>query len=120
MKCAPAQVLNGAIAAALFNLIYTFLLSQRVKWYAMCPWLDLVNHRGTVEARPRGGMVRVWGGLLRAWSWLSQVWGWRCCAPSPAVPPRNVWGRHGQGLGLASRYGAGAAVFYVLLRPPAK
>jgi len=51
---APAQVLNGAIAAALFNLIYTYLLSQRVKWYAMCPWLDLINHRGTVEARPRG------------------------------------------------------------------
>ena len=48
-----SQVLNGAIAAALFNLIYTYLLSQRIKWYAMCPWLDLINHRGTVEARPR-------------------------------------------------------------------
>ena len=46
-----AQVLNGAIAAALFNLIYDYLLSQRVKWYAMCPWLDLLNHRGTVEVR---------------------------------------------------------------------
>jgi len=50
----PAQVLNGAIAAALFNLIYTYLLSQRIKWYAMCPWLDLINHRGTVEVRARG------------------------------------------------------------------
>ncbi|KAK9836316.1 hypothetical protein WJX81_004671 [Elliptochloris bilobata] len=44
------QVLNGAVAAALFNLIYDYLLSQRVKWYSMVPWLDLINHRGTVES----------------------------------------------------------------------
>ena len=31
-------MLNAAIAAALFNLIYDYLLSQRVKWYSMLPW----------------------------------------------------------------------------------
>ena len=44
-------MLNAAIAAALFNLIYDYLLSQRVKWYSMLPWVDLMNHLGTVEAR---------------------------------------------------------------------
>ena len=47
-------MLNAAIAAALFNLIYDYLLSQRVKWYSMLPWVDLMNHCGTVEVRSAG------------------------------------------------------------------
>lgn len=37
-------MLNAAIAAALFNLIYDYLLSQRVKWYSMLPWCALFRH----------------------------------------------------------------------------
>ena len=43
------QVLNGAIAAALFNLLYDLVLSQKVKWYAMCPVVDFLNHKSTVQ-----------------------------------------------------------------------
>ena len=70
MRVGSAQVLNGAIAAALFNLIYDYLLSQRVKWYAMCPWLDLLNHRGKVEVRSRRcescrkPLSYLWGAVL--------------------------------------------------------
>jgi hypothetical protein len=42
-------VLNGAIAAALFNLLYDVLLSQKVKWYAMCPVIDFLNHKSSVK-----------------------------------------------------------------------
>lgn len=50
--CCCGQVLNGAIAAALFNLLYDVLLSQKVKWYAMCPVIDFLNHRSSVQVRP--------------------------------------------------------------------
>ena len=43
------QVLNGAIAAALFNLLYDLVLSQKVKWYAMCPVVDFMNHNSKIE-----------------------------------------------------------------------
>ena len=46
---AVMQVLNGAIAAALFNLLYDLVLSQKVKWYAMCPVVDFMNHSSSVE-----------------------------------------------------------------------
>ena len=45
------QVLNGAIAAALFNLLYDLVLSQKVKWYAMCPVVDFLNHKSTVQVQ---------------------------------------------------------------------
>ncbi len=52
MRClSNAQVLNGAIAAALFNLLYDVVLSQKVKWYAMCPVVDFLNHKSTVQVR---------------------------------------------------------------------
>ena len=38
------QALNGAIAVLLFNLLYDVFLSQRLKWYAMCPVIDSINH----------------------------------------------------------------------------
>eukprot|EP00884_Botryococcus_braunii_P002855 jgi/Botrbrau1/12570/Bobra.0169s0104.1 len=50
LKLPLEQVLNGAIAAALFNLLFDFLLSEKVKWYAMCPIIDFCNHKGTVES----------------------------------------------------------------------
>jgi hypothetical protein len=46
------QVLNGAIAAALFNLLYDVVLSQKVKWYALCPVIDFLNHSSAVQASP--------------------------------------------------------------------
>ena len=46
---AAVQVLNGAIAAALFNLLYDLVLSQKVKWYAMCPVVDFMNHNSAVQ-----------------------------------------------------------------------
>ena len=45
------QVLNGAIAAALFNLLYDLVLSQKVKWYAMCPVVDFLNHKSIVQVQ---------------------------------------------------------------------
>ncbi|CAL5224402.1 g7084 [Coccomyxa viridis] len=44
------QVLNGAIAAALFNLLYDLVLSQKVKWYAMCPVVDFMNHNSSIQS----------------------------------------------------------------------
>ncbi|KAK9917592.1 hypothetical protein WJX75_006163 [Coccomyxa subellipsoidea] len=44
------QVLNGAIAAALFNLLYDVVLSQKVKWFAMCPVVDFLNHKSSVQS----------------------------------------------------------------------
>ena len=46
------QVLNGAIAAALFNLLYDVVLSQKVKWFAMCPVVDFLNHKSSVQVTP--------------------------------------------------------------------
>ena len=48
---AGVQVLNGAFAAALFNLLYDVVLSQKVKWYAMCPVVDFLNHKSSVQVR---------------------------------------------------------------------
>jgi len=47
--CSFFQVLNGAIAASLFNILYDVVLSQKVKWYAMCPVIDFLNHRSSVQ-----------------------------------------------------------------------
>lgn len=44
------QALNGAIAAAVFNLLYDVLLSSRLKWFAMCPVIDALNHNSKVES----------------------------------------------------------------------
>ena len=43
------QVLNGAIAAVLFNIIYDTLLSRRLRWFAMCPVIDSMNHQSTCQ-----------------------------------------------------------------------
>ena len=57
------QVLNGAIAAALFNLLYDVVLSQKVKWYALCCVIDFMNHSSKVQARillhPSGPCARI-------------------------------------------------------------
>ena len=44
------QALNGAIAAAVFNLLYDVVLSSKLKWYALCPVVDAINHSSTVES----------------------------------------------------------------------
>lgn len=44
------QALNGAIAALIFNLIYDILLSQKLKWHAMCPVIDTLNHNSLVTS----------------------------------------------------------------------
>ena len=46
----PDQVLSGAVAAALFNLLYDVLLSARVRWHAMAPLVDMANHDGGVTS----------------------------------------------------------------------
>lgn len=45
------QALNGAIAAAMFNLLYDIILSNKLKWYALCPIIDSMNHSSKVESR---------------------------------------------------------------------
>jgi hypothetical protein len=44
------QALNGLIAAGIFNIMYDLLLSQKLKWYAMCPVIDAVNHDSGVTS----------------------------------------------------------------------
>jgi hypothetical protein len=44
------QALNGAIAAAVFNLLYDVVLSSKLKWYALCPVIDAINHNSKVES----------------------------------------------------------------------
>jgi hypothetical protein len=44
------QALNGAIAAAVFNLLYDIVLSNKLKWYALCPVIDAINHSSKVES----------------------------------------------------------------------
>mmetsp|Transcript_68905 Transcript_68905/g.217882 ORF Transcript_68905/g.217882 Transcript_68905/m.217882 type:complete len:221 (+) Transcript_68905:897-1559(+) len=41
------QALNGAVAALVFNVLYDVLLSKKQRWYAMCPLIDMINHKGT-------------------------------------------------------------------------
>lgn len=41
------QILNGAIAAVLFNIIYDTLLSRKLRWFALCPVIDSMNHQST-------------------------------------------------------------------------
>lgn len=45
------NVLNGGIAAVMFNIIYDALLSQRLKWYALCPIVDSINHKSDIAVR---------------------------------------------------------------------
>ncbi len=44
------SVLNAGIAVACFNLVYDVVLSSRLKWFAMCPVIDSLNHSGDVTS----------------------------------------------------------------------
>ncbi|KAL4858313.1 Histone-lysine N-methyltransferase setd3 [Chlorella vulgaris] len=44
------QVLNGFISVLIFNIIYDALLSRKLKWYALCPVVDALNHSSFVES----------------------------------------------------------------------
>eukprot|EP00951_Prasinocladus_malaysianus_P005372 scaffold38179_cov46-Prasinocladus_malaysianus.AAC.1 len=43
------DVLNGLITAFSFNILYDFFLSKKLKWYAMLPVIDFMNHKSIVE-----------------------------------------------------------------------
>ena len=43
-------VLNGALAAALFQVLYDVSLSSKIKWHAMAPVVDLANHSGSITS----------------------------------------------------------------------
>lgn len=45
------QILNGAIAAVLFNIIYDTLLSRKLRWFALCPVIDSMNHQSASKVR---------------------------------------------------------------------
>lgn len=44
------SLLNAGISVACFNLLYDLVLSSRLKWYAMCPIIDSLNHSGFVKS----------------------------------------------------------------------
>lgn len=44
------QALNGALAAAVFNLLYDIVLSNKLKWFALCPVIDAINHSSGVTS----------------------------------------------------------------------
>ena len=48
---APDQLLNGLVAAALFNLIYDALLARGLRAYTLCPFIDFMNHSSTAGVR---------------------------------------------------------------------
>ena len=41
--------LGAAVAVFVFNILYEVILSQRLKQYAMCPFVDLLNHSSAVK-----------------------------------------------------------------------
>ncbi len=41
------RTFGAAVAVFLFNIMYELILSQRLKQYAMCPVIDLLNHSST-------------------------------------------------------------------------
>ena len=43
------QALNGTIAELMFNIVYEVLLARKLRWYAMCPVMDAMNHDSTVQ-----------------------------------------------------------------------
>jgi hypothetical protein len=49
-KIPTESVLNAGISVACFNLLYDLVLSSRLKWYAMCPIIDSLNHSGRVKS----------------------------------------------------------------------
>ena len=49
-KIPTESVLNAGISVACFNLLYDVVLSSRLKWYAMCPIIDSLNHSGRVKS----------------------------------------------------------------------
>lgn len=44
------QALNGFISVVVFNIIYDLLISKKLKWYALCPVVDALNHSSVVES----------------------------------------------------------------------
>ncbi|PSC74531.1 SET domain-containing 4 [Micractinium conductrix] len=44
------QALNGLISVLVFNIMYDLLISQKLKWYALCPVVDAINHNSLVES----------------------------------------------------------------------
>ncbi|KAL4457348.1 hypothetical protein ABPG75_012213 [Micractinium tetrahymenae] len=44
------QALNGFISVLVFNIIYDLLVSKKLKWYALCPVVDAINHSSLVES----------------------------------------------------------------------
>eukprot|EP00887_Chlorella_sp_A99_P007953 scaffold12.g7953.t1 len=47
----PAQqALNGLLAALMFNVVYDLVLAKKLKWHAMCPVIDAVNHSSAAES----------------------------------------------------------------------
>jgi hypothetical protein len=43
--------LGAAAAVFLFNVIYEVVLSNKLRQYAMCPVIDLINHSSTNTVR---------------------------------------------------------------------
>ena len=48
---APDQLLNGVLAAALFNVIYDALLARGLRAYTLCPFIDFMNHSSSAGVR---------------------------------------------------------------------
>ncbi|KAL4418760.1 hypothetical protein ABPG77_005771 [Micractinium sp. CCAP 211/92] len=44
------QALNAFISVLVFNIIYDLLISKKLKWYALCPVVDAINHSSLVES----------------------------------------------------------------------
>ena len=49
-KIPTESILNAGISVACFNLLYDLVLSSRLKWYAMCPIIDSLNHSSRVAS----------------------------------------------------------------------
>jgi hypothetical protein len=45
---------GAAVAVFIFNILYEIILSQKLKQYAVCPLIDLINHSSSETVRQRG------------------------------------------------------------------
>ena len=72
------QILNGAIAAVLFNIIYDLVLSSKLRWYALASVIDSINHSSFSQVS-----LPTCRSECRNWSEASRVWHSHACWAQP-------------------------------------
>lgn len=77
------SVLNAGIAAVLFNIIYDTLLGAKLKWHALCPVIDTMNHSSTSKVNTHSAAAH---GLVCTQAHM-RIQGSRCGGRSASLLP---------------------------------